>query len=97
MQLVVLDQASPDLVHRVLRDGVLLLERDRSRRIDFEVRSRAEYFDLEPLRRLYREERFVEHTSRSPSSRRWMRHPTSSRTTGWASRRPTARSSPCPE
>jgi uncharacterized protein len=54
VQLVVLDQASPDLVHRVLRDGVLLLERDRCRRIDFEVRSRAEYFDLEPLRRLYR-------------------------------------------
>lgn len=54
IQVVTLDDASPDLVHRVLRDGILVSERDRSRRIAFEVRSRAEYFDLEPVRRLYR-------------------------------------------
>ena len=35
IQLVVLNGAPPDLVHRVLRDGQLLCERDRSARIRF--------------------------------------------------------------
>jgi hypothetical protein len=43
-----------DLAHRVLRDGLLLLERDRSARIRFEVRARNEYFDLLPHLRRYR-------------------------------------------
>jgi predicted nucleotidyltransferase len=54
VQVVALNCASADLIHRVLRDGVLLLETDRSARIRFEVRARNEYFDLEPLRRAYR-------------------------------------------
>ena len=54
VDLVVLETAAPDLVHRVLRDGVLLLDRERARRIAFEVHSRNEYFDLETVRRLYR-------------------------------------------
>ena len=54
VQLVVLNRAPVDLIHRVLRDGQLLLERDRSARIRFEVRARNEWFDLAPLRRLYR-------------------------------------------
>jgi len=54
VQLVVLNRAPPDLVHRVLRDGKLVFERDRSRRIRFEVRSRNEYFDLQPILRQYR-------------------------------------------
>lgn len=54
VQLVVLDRASADLVHRVLRDGILLVEHDRSKRVRFTVRKQHEYFDLEPLRRLYR-------------------------------------------
>jgi predicted nucleotidyltransferase len=54
VDVVVLNHASPDLVHRVLRDGVLVLEIDRSARVAFEVRSRAQYFDLAPLRRRYR-------------------------------------------
>jgi len=54
VQAVVLNTASADLVHRVLRDGVLLLDRDRAARIRFEVRTRNEYFDLAPIRRLYR-------------------------------------------
>ena len=53
-QVVVLNTAPADLVHRVLRDGILLLDRDRASRIRFEVQSRNEYFDLEPIRRLYR-------------------------------------------
>jgi predicted nucleotidyltransferase len=54
VDLVVLNSAPSDLVHRVLRDGVLLLDRDRAARIRFEVQSRNEYFDMEPVRRLYR-------------------------------------------
>ena len=54
VEVVVLNAAPADLVHRVLRDGVLLLDRNRSARIRFEVQSRNEYFDLAPLRRLYR-------------------------------------------
>lgn len=54
VDLVVVNDASADLVHRVLRDGVLLVDRDRSRRIAFEVKKRAEYLDLVPVRRAYR-------------------------------------------
>ena len=48
--LVVLNEAPCDLVHRVLRDGRL----DRAARVRFEVRSRNEYFDMDPVRRAYR-------------------------------------------
>lgn len=54
VQVIPLDTAPVDLVHRVLRDGVLLVERDRQRRITFEVRSRNEYFDLLPHLLRYR-------------------------------------------
>jgi predicted nucleotidyltransferase len=54
VQLVVLNRAPADLVHRILRDGHVVLDRDRVRRIRFEVAKRNEYFDLEPIRRLYR-------------------------------------------
>ncbi len=53
-QVVALNGASSDLVHRVLRDGVILLDRDRPARLRFEVQARNEYFDMEPIRRLYR-------------------------------------------
>ena len=51
---VVVNTAPADLVHRILRDGVILLDRDRAARLRFEVQSRNEYFDLEPVRRRYR-------------------------------------------
>jgi uncharacterized protein len=54
VDLVVLNRAPVDLVHRVLRDGILLLEHDRSARIRFEVRARNEYFDLLPHLLRYR-------------------------------------------
>ena len=54
VEVVVVNSAPADLVHRILRDGVILLDRDRAARLRFEVRSRNEYFDLEPLRRRYR-------------------------------------------
>jgi len=55
VQLVVLNRAPPDLIHRGLRDGVLLLDRDPSARIRFEVSARNAYFDLKPYLDRYRE------------------------------------------
>lgn len=57
VQLVVLNRAPCDLVHRVLRDGVLVLDRDPSARIRFEVRARNEFFDLQPFLERYRRAR----------------------------------------
>jgi uncharacterized protein len=54
VQVTVLNGAPPDLVHRVLRDGRLVLERDRAARVRFEVASRNEYFDLKPVLDRYR-------------------------------------------
>lgn len=54
VDLVVLNAASSDLVHRVLRDGVILLDRDPAARIRFEVAARNAYFDLKPHLDRYR-------------------------------------------
>jgi len=54
VHLLVLNHASVDLAQRVLRDGCLLLDSDRSRRIRFEVRTRQEFWDFEPVLRRYR-------------------------------------------
>ena len=54
VEVVVLNHASADLIHRVLRDGKLLIDLDSSSRIQFEVRARNEYFDLQPILRCYR-------------------------------------------
>jgi hypothetical protein len=53
-QVIVLNRAPVDLVHRVLRDGKLLVDRDPSARIAFEVRARNAFFDLEPVLDQYR-------------------------------------------
>ena len=54
VQVVVLNRAPVDLIIRVLRDGRLLLDRERSKRVQFEVRARNEFWDLEPILRRYR-------------------------------------------
>ncbi|MES1242609.1 MAG: nucleotidyltransferase domain-containing protein [Acidobacteriota bacterium] len=54
VQLVVMNRAPVDLARRILRDGRLLVNQDPSRRIRFEIRTRNEYWDLEPYLRLYR-------------------------------------------
>ena len=54
VQVVVLNRAPVDLIHRVLRDGVLLVDRDRSARIRFEVKARNEFFDIQPILARYR-------------------------------------------
>lgn len=54
VDVIALNRAPVDLRSRVLRDGHLLFEADRSARIAFEVRTRNEAFDLEPILRRYR-------------------------------------------
>lgn len=54
VDLVILNRAPVDLIHRVLRDGVLLVERDRDARVRFEVKARNEFFDLKPHLDRYR-------------------------------------------
>jgi predicted nucleotidyltransferase len=55
VQLVALNNAPVvDLIHRVLRDGEIVFEADRSARIRFEVAARNEYFDLLLILRRYR-------------------------------------------
>jgi hypothetical protein len=54
LEVVALNTAPPDLVHRVLRDGLLVHEADRSARVRFEVARRREYLDLLPVLRRYR-------------------------------------------
>lgn len=53
--LVAVNGAPPDLVHRVLRDGVLLFDRSPRERVGFEVKARNEFFDLQPVLTRYRE------------------------------------------
>lgn len=57
VQIIVMNDAPPDLVHRILADGQLILERDRSARIAFEIRSRNEYWDILPVLKEYRRTR----------------------------------------
>ena len=49
VDIVTLNHAPTDLVHHVLRDGRLVLDRNRSARIAFEVRARNLYFDMQPI------------------------------------------------
>lgn len=53
-QVVLIDAAPVDLSQRVMRDGILLAEHDRSARIRFEVRVRNEFWDLLPYLEEYR-------------------------------------------
>ena len=54
VDLVVMNTAPVDLVHRILRDGILLLQPNPSARIAFEVRARNAYWDLLPILQRYR-------------------------------------------
>ena len=64
VDLVILNRAPVDLIHWVLRDGVLLFERDRDARVRFEVKARSEFFDLKPHLDRYR--RVAERTHGRP-------------------------------
>jgi predicted nucleotidyltransferase len=57
VDLIVMNDAPVDLRIRILREGELLVDRNRAIRIAAEVRTRNEYFDLEPVLTLYRSPR----------------------------------------
>jgi predicted nucleotidyltransferase len=54
VEIVNLELVPPDLAHRILTDGILVLETDRSKRIAVETRKRGQYFDLQPVLNEYR-------------------------------------------
>ena len=53
VDLILLNQATPLLAHRVLRDGKLILERSPSARVRFQVHTVNQYLDTQPMRDLY--------------------------------------------
>lgn len=54
VEVIVANTAPVDLMHRVLRDGVLVAEKNPSHRVRFEVATRNEWFDLKPILDEYR-------------------------------------------
>jgi len=54
VQIIVMNSAPVDLVHRILRSQRLLLDKEPSFRVRFEVKSRNLYFDLKPILDHYR-------------------------------------------
>ncbi|HLQ38738.1 MAG TPA: nucleotidyltransferase domain-containing protein [Planctomycetota bacterium] len=54
VDVVSMNGAPADLLHRILRDGIVVHDQDHRRRVEFELRTRTEYFDLLPLLQRYR-------------------------------------------
>ncbi|MCD5396379.1 MAG: nucleotidyltransferase domain-containing protein [Candidatus Pacebacteria bacterium] len=55
VDVVILNTASPFLRFVVIKEGKLIYEKDKSQRIDFELKSLNEYFDYKPILELYRQ------------------------------------------
>ncbi len=55
VDVVVMNGAPLDLLHRVLRDGVRVLDRDPLARMEFELQVRTQYFDFLPILLRYRD------------------------------------------
>ncbi len=54
VDLVVLNEASAFLQHRILKEGICVFERDNHTRPDFQARAYSRYFDLLPfLKKVY--------------------------------------------
>jgi predicted nucleotidyltransferase len=53
VDVVVLNDATPELAHQVLTTGRVLLRRDREEFINYQVQVSAAYLDREPMRRIY--------------------------------------------
>ena len=53
VQVTVLNRAPPSLAYQVIREGILLHERNRPQRIAFEVHSTRVYFDFKPFLERY--------------------------------------------
>lgn len=54
VDVLAMNGAPLDLLHRVLRDGILVLDRDPLRRAEFELAARTQYMDFLPLLLRYR-------------------------------------------
>ncbi|MBI4616679.1 MAG: nucleotidyltransferase domain-containing protein [Planctomycetes bacterium] len=55
VQIVLLDRLGPGILHRVLQEGILLLDRDRDRRIAWTAERLSEWYDFAPTYHLWRE------------------------------------------
>jgi uncharacterized protein len=55
VDVVPMNGAPPDLLHRILRDGVCVHDSDPAARVAFELQARNEYFDLLPVLVRYRQ------------------------------------------
>ena len=49
VDVIILNQATPLLAHRVLSQGKLVFERSASARVRFQVKTASRYFDLIPM------------------------------------------------
>jgi len=49
VQVVIANHAPVDLLQRVLRDGVLIVDADKAARVRFEVVTRNRWWDLKPV------------------------------------------------
>lgn len=56
VDVVSLNDSPPLMKFEVIKNGKLLFEKDKDARVEFEVRSLSEFYDLEPLRRHFVEE-----------------------------------------
>lgn len=54
VDVVPMNHAALDLLHRILRDGTVVHDRDPRQRVAFELKTRTEYFDWLPILRRYR-------------------------------------------
>ena len=54
VDLIVLNRASPEFIHYVLKDSRILIDNYPVHRICFEVKKRNEYFDVLPILHQYR-------------------------------------------
>jgi predicted nucleotidyltransferase len=54
VDVVAMNDAPLDLLHRIMRDGIVVLDRDPRRRAEFELNVRTQYFDWLPILRRYR-------------------------------------------
>lgn len=52
IDVVILNDASPLLAHRVVHDGIMLHSKDEAARISFEVKTLKMYIDTKPLRKV---------------------------------------------
>lgn len=55
VDVLVMNGAPLDLLHRVLRDGVLVHDADPQRRVEFELNTRTQYLDFLPVLLRYRQ------------------------------------------